>query len=217
MAVAPNILTAGPYTAANASAIFANQNTGAAGNFNINGTLATNGVATLDLPRRVLITTVGNEANSIFTLYGTNSDGISICEAITGPNASNATSVRDYKTVTRLAINATPSGNVRAGTTTVASTPWFPMNRYWTPFNVGVSVVVSGTVNYTVEYTDANLFDLSVVQTTTSIPVFSHPVLASQTANASDNFAFPVGAVRLTLNSWSGSGTASMYLRQQRN
>lgn len=216
MAVAPNILTAGPYNAAVTNGIFVNQNLNGAGNYNINGSLASSGTATFDLQRRVLLSMNANEIPRTFTVYGTNTDNIAICEAITGVNNSTVTSVRDYKTVTRVAVDGANAGNVQGGTTTVASSIWFPMNRYWTPFNVGVSVVVTGTVNYTVQYTDVNLFDLDIIKTGV-IPVFDHPVLASQTANGSDNFAFPVGAIRLTLNSWSGSGTASMYIRQQRN
>ena len=79
------------------------------------------------------------------------------------------------------------------------------MNTNQTPFNVGFGVVVSGTVNYTVQHT----FDDPAVGFTTW---FSHPTIASQTANADGNYAFPVTGIKLLVNS--GSGTATMNLVQ---
>lgn len=79
------------------------------------------------------------------------------------------------------------------------------MNTNQTPFNVGFGVVVTGTVNYTVQHT----FDDPAVGFTTW---FSHPTIASQTANADGNYAFPVTGVKVLVNS--GSGTATMNLVQ---
>jgi hypothetical protein len=79
------------------------------------------------------------------------------------------------------------------------------MNTNCTPFNVGFGVVVTGTVNYTVQHT----FDDPSVGFTTW---FSHPTIASQTANADGNYAFPVTGIKVLVNS--GSGTAAMSLVQ---
>lgn len=63
------------------------------------------------------------------------------------------------------------------------------------PFNVGFGVVVSGTVDYTVQHTfdGANWFD--------------HETIAAQTANADGNYAYPVAGIRVTVNSGTGSAT----------
>jgi len=79
------------------------------------------------------------------------------------------------------------------------------MNTNVSPFNVGFGVVVTGTVNYTVQHT----FDDPAVGFTTW---FSHPTIASQTANADGNYAFPVTGIKVLVNS--GSGTATMNLVQ---
>lgn len=79
------------------------------------------------------------------------------------------------------------------------------MNTNISPFNVGFGVVVSGTVNYTVQHT----FDDPGVGFTTW---YSHPTIASQTANADGNYAFPVTGVKVLVNS--GSGTATLNLVQ---
>jgi hypothetical protein len=82
-----------------------------------------------------------------------------------------------------------------------------PLDHYQSPFNVGFGVVVSGTVNYTVQHTFDDIFDASVT------PVwFSHPTIASLAVNADGNYAFPVRALKVLVNS--GSGTATMTVIQ---
>jgi archaellum component FlaF (FlaF/FlaG flagellin family) len=64
-------------------------------------------------------------------------------------------------------------------------------------------VVVSGTVNYTIQHTFDDIFDASVT------PVwFNHPTIASLAVNADGNYAFPVRAIKVLVNS--GAGTATL-------
>jgi len=79
------------------------------------------------------------------------------------------------------------------------------MNTNISPFNVGFGVIVSGTVNYTVQHT----FDDPITGFSTW---FSHPTVASQAANADGNYAFPVTGIKVLVNS--GSGTATLKLIQ---
>lgn len=79
------------------------------------------------------------------------------------------------------------------------------MNTNQTPFNVGFGVIVSGTVNYTVQHT----FDDPATGFSTW---FSHPTVAGLTANADGNYAFPVTGIKVLVNS--GSGTATLKLVQ---
>lgn len=89
--------------------------------------------------------------------------------------------------------------------TGTGSSTAIPMNTNISPFNVGFGVVVSGTVDYTVQHT----FDDPAVGFTTW---FSHPTVAGETANADGNYAFPVTGVKLLMNS--GTGTATLNLVQ---
>jgi len=91
--------------------------------------------------------------------------------------------------------------------TGTGSTEWIPLDYKQSPFNVGFGVVVSGTVNYTIEHTFDDMFDTAITPT-----AFSHSTVNSQSANANSNYAFPIRAVRITINS--GSGTATMTLLQ---
>ena len=89
--------------------------------------------------------------------------------------------------------------------TGAGSTSALVMNTNCTPFNVGFGVIVSGTVDYTVQHT----FDDPAVGFTTW---FSHPSVAGETTSQDGNYAFPVTGIRLTVNS--GGGTATLKLIQ---
>ena len=94
--------------------------------------------------------------------------------------------------------------------TGAGSTAPIPMLLFVTPFNVGIGVKVSGTVNYTVQHTFDDVW--AAGYTASSGTWYNHTTLASQAANADGNYAFPVTAIRLTVNS--GSGTATMTVIQ---
>jgi len=79
-------------------------------------------------------------------------------------------------------------------------------DTYISPFNVGFGVVVTGTVNYTVQHTFDN------PQTVASPTWFSHPTVAAATTSQDGNYAFPVAAIKVLVNS--GAGTATMTLIQ---
>ena len=70
---------------------------------------------------------------------------------------------------------------------------------------VSLQVVVTGTVNYTVQQTLDNLFDTSITPTW-----FDHPDtnLVAATASKQGNYAYVPFGVRVTVNS--GSGTARL-------
>ena len=89
--------------------------------------------------------------------------------------------------------------------TGAGSTNPVPMNLFATPFNVGMGIKVSGVVDYTVQHT----FDDPTVALSTWFP---HPTVAAQIANADGNYAFPVTAIRVTMNS--GDGTVTLKLIQ---
>jgi hypothetical protein len=80
-----------------------------------------------------------------------------------------------------------------------------PMNLNTSPFNVGIGVVVSGTVNFSIQHTFDDVFDSTVT------PVwFTHPSLASLTVNTDGNYAFPVTGIKVLVNSGSGTATATL-------
>jgi hypothetical protein len=85
-----------------------------------------------------------------------------------------------------------------------------PMDTYCNPFNVGMGIVVSGTVTCTVQHTFDDVFSPGFDPSTATW--FNHPTLASLTANADGNYAFPVTAIRLNVTA--GTGTATLTIVQ---
>ena len=78
-----------------------------------------------------------------------------------------------------------------------------PFDIYNRP-ECSLQIVVTGTVNYTVQQTLDNIFD-----STATINWFDHPDsnLVSATTNKQGNYAYIPAAVRITLNSGTGSAT----------
>ena len=95
--------------------------------------------------------------------------------------------------------------SITVSQTGAGSTAAIPMDTYRNPFHVGMGVVISGTVNYSVQHTFDNIFDSSVTPNW-----FDHPTLETQTVGGDGNYAFPVSAIRLTVNSGAGSATLTL-------
>ena len=194
---------------------------GGAQNLTINGALASGGIATLDVNRRVLITSSGNDSGRTFTIYGTNRYG-NVQETITGPNTGVVYSVFDYKTITRVSVDGNTAGNIKVGTNQIASTQWFPFNLDLTPFNCSLFTSVSNgaSLTYTVEHTPVDIEQFAV---NGSLPapnvaqryIFPHDSSALVVASTSQdgNYAFPVFATRLTLNTYA-SGDVVFFVKQ---
>ena len=98
---------------------------------------------------------------------------------------------------------------MRPATLTVAggqSSAVYPPDHYISPFNVALGVQVTGTVNYTVQYTFDEVYAASY--TPASGNWVDHPSLTAQTATKDSNIAYPVTGVRIVGNS--GAGTATL-------
>lgn len=85
-----------------------------------------------------------------------------------------------------------------------------PIDQYLNPTNIGLAVVVSGSVTYTVEHTFDDVFATDFNPATATW--FPHPTLQALTASADGNFAFPPTGVRL--NQTLGAGSAILNLIQ---
>jgi hypothetical protein len=78
---------------------------------------------------------------------------------------------------------------------------------YANPYNVGMGVVVDGTVDCKVQHTFDDVLDADVTPTW-----FDHTSLVGLVASADGNYAFPVRAIRLYMTS--GTGTATLTVIQ---
>lgn len=146
--------------AASANNICLSQTPAAAGALILNGSTVTAGVATLDTQRRVLATTAGADSGKTLVLTGTDIQGNIITETLTLPSTSTVASTRDFYTITSAVVSAALAGAITVGTNTTGSTVWVPMDingAYGSP--IGIQCIVTGTVTYTVEYTQDDPFN----------------------------------------------------------
>lgn len=188
------------------------QTPGAAGNLTITGAFASGGVATLPVARRVLITTASNESSKTITIYGTSDGYQAISESMAGPNATTGYTSRDFKTITRIAVSAAFIGAVKAGTNGIGSSPWQMINRNAQPVNVGIGCVVSGTVNYTIQWTYDNPMGAYVGGNWVDSGVLTamdDGILIGAAATGETSRSDPVQAWRLLINSGTGTVVAT--------
>ena len=92
--------------------------------------------------------------------------------------------------------------------TGVGSSAPIPVDIYAVSFQIGIGVTVTGTVNYTVQHTYDDPFAAGG-------PVKwynAQAALTGQTADAEGGYTQPMRAVRITVNS--GTGTATMRVVQ---
>ena len=101
---------------------------------------------------------------------------------------------------------------VNLSVTGVGNSAVFPVDTYVAPSNMGLAVVVSGTITYKVQYTFDNVFAKGYDPTAGTW--FDHPTLTGS-ASANSNIAYPVTGIRLSTSA--GTGTATLTIIQAGN
>ena len=201
-------ITVGPYTPAVASTTAFNAqgftSTGAA-------TAPTTTTTSDGLAHYVTLTSPvqATLAGINFTIVGTDPDGHDISETIAGPaSASTVTSTKFFKTVTTIKPSATMGAlTLAVGIAVTAITPTIPLTN--SAAAAGMTVAVTGTVNYTMYETFANVYVHSVG--TVSTPITA---LTSKTANTSGSAAVSATGVLLLINSVTATATVTIWLNQ---
>lgn len=181
-------------------------------------TVGYGGLATMDKPRRVSITSGGNDTGLTFTITGTDGSGQAISEILTGANAGAATSDLDYKTVSKIMASGATATTLEVGSSAVASSRPIRFDDYAGMAEVAIQAVVTGTANYSVQLTMQDPNDPTNPVADDDIVWVNHPTaaLVGATANQIGFFGvsvFPVPVMaRVLLNS--GSGSVSTVFRQ---
>ena len=187
--------------AASGTSVAAAQLLNASGVITLNGALVSGGVATLTVPA-VLTVFSEKSATVSFVVTGTAPNGASQTETLAVTASGTVTGSLSFATVTSVAASAPTSATISLGNGVPGYTAWIPLDIY-TPNQVtNISNKVSGTVNYSVEYTNEDPFNTGIQQL--AVP---HPN-ASLTAATGDETQFTttlMRAVRLKINSGSGS------------
>jgi hypothetical protein len=144
----------------------------------------------------------------VFTVTGTDDQGRTISEDVTGINGSSEVTVLNFATVTQIAANDAFASDVEVGTTGVGASQEVPLDQYISPFNVSLFLGIIGTVDVTVQFTGDDVFG----DAPGPFSWLDHPNLTNITADDDATFISPVSACRLLTNS--GVGTAVLRIQQ---
>lgn len=91
----------------------------------LDGAIVTDGVAELDVPRNITVTSAADETARTFTITGTDVYGETMVEEITGANAGAAAGKKAFSTVTKVEVDADTAGAVEVGFGKVLGVPVF--------------------------------------------------------------------------------------------
>jgi len=193
------------------------QTTGAAANLLLNGSQVSGGVWSLTSAgyssgvggARILIDSAGDVSSVIFTVTGTDQDGIARTEAITGVTTTEVVSTTFWKTISQIAASAAVASNVNVGTTSQIVSKTLPLNwrNNWpATFVVGG---VTGTLQYDIEETSSEL----TASTDPSTLVWGVSQ-SNKTADLTGSLLNYSTAARLRFDSYSSGAELQLALRQ---
>jgi|TARA_R110000796_G_scaffold193634_1_gene310106 hypothetical protein len=134
----------------------------------IGGALASGGACTFNAGRIVTILSAGDDSSKSFTVVGTDVNGDSQTESITGANDDTATGTSHFKTIVSITAVGNPAGDVSAGVNASAADVIFAgRSRLKGVFLT--STATAGTINFhNTSSTGTNIMGLSSVASATA-------------------------------------------------
>lgn len=207
----PNVVTNG---------IAQNQTTPGAANILLNGSQVTAGVWDIYGASagysdgiggaRVAFVSVGDISAVVFTITGTDQDGIARTETVTGVTTSPVNSVIYWRTITSIAAGAAVASNVAVGAISQIVSPTIPVN--WRNNQPAAFTVVSllGTVQFDLQQTLSEL--LPATDPTT---LLWYDAQSNKTAEIAGEFTRYVTACRVRWDSYSSGAEFQFQVREQ--
>lgn len=197
-----------------------NQTTPGAADLVLNGALADLGGGVFDVADagysagisgvRIAIDSAGDISGVIFTVYGTDQDGESVTETITGVTTTAVNSTTYWQTITRIAADSAVASNVFVGPINQIVSPTIPLNwRDHYPATFAVTGL-AGTVQFDVQQS------LSDFETDTDPDdMIWYDSQTDKTANVAGELARYATGCRLRWDSYSSGAELQFQLRQQ--
>ena len=145
-------------------------------------------------------------------LTGTDAENRVQTETLNLPAASVAvTSTKYFRTLTSVVPSATIGADTMdIGWTDGAVNHMVVTNWRQNPFSISVGVDITGTINYDVQHTFDDIFTVAA----SSVSWFNHSSIVTDTTDQDGNYAFPVRAIRLLINSLTTGATAELFILQ---
>lgn len=185
-------------SAEDADGICAAQKPAGAGAMLLNGALASGNAVALTCGTIISITSTGDESGKTFTVVGTDQNGNSLTEVVTGPNNTTVVSTGYFRSIASITVSAATAQNITIGTTDDTSSPWIQVNRY-SADGYTLAVDVTGTVEYTVYYT------LDNIQTTAAPLWVAITEFSGKTADVLSEVGFAVEAFKCVTTALGGA------------
>jgi hypothetical protein len=140
-----------------------------------------------------------DQSGATYTFTGTDADDNALVEAIAGPTASGTVTTTGYfKTITSVAIASPAAGStVDVGTVDEVESKIYFLDRR-SKEGAGLGVLVTGTVNYTVEETFRDIHGLGT-DTDNFVDIAA---LADKTAELGESATKGASAIRVVFNSY---------------
>lgn len=158
---------------------------------------------------RILIDSAGDVSSVIFTVYGTDQDGFTRTEAITGVTTTEVLSTTFWQTITRIAASAQVASNVNVGTVSQVVSPTLLLNwrnDYPATFVVGG---LTGTGQYDIEETN-----MPITGTTDPSTLVWGVTQANKTADLTGSCLNYSTGARLRFDSYSSGAELQFSVRQ---
>lgn len=174
-----------------------------AGPFTLTVSTPTDGLA-----HQASLTSLQNLSAITFTLTGTDPDGKAQTEDVTGPNATTVESTKYWKTLTTVTASSTLGANtLDVGWVDEVSSITYPID-WRSPYACNIHVDVTGTINFTVQETFADVLG------GTAAIWHNITALASKTADTTSTASIGATAIRIITNSYSSTAELQMYTSQ---
>lgn len=125
--------------------------------FTLDGTLSSSGTATFTTGKEISFTSTSNNSADTFTITGTDHDGESITEDVTGPNNTTVYATKFFKTITGITSGSAFTG-VSVGISNKESTTYFDI----TGSQSGGNYADSKHIGVTLRYSEAEMDIVSV-------------------------------------------------------
>lgn len=163
--------------------------------------------------RSVALASTANLSSVLFTITGVGAGGAFVTQSITGPNNSTVYTATGYGIVSSIIPNATfiAASGVTAGFGTSGYTKMFAPSQWVQDFDMGIGIVISGTITYTLQHTFDDIFNTSYAS------LFFFPsddtAVVNSTTSKGTNYAFPIAASQVQVTG-TGGGSLRVEYRQ---
>lgn len=173
----------------------------------LNGAHTSGGAFSAATAHQISFTFAADESGRTFTITGTDQDGNTQTSTVSGTTPSTVEDTKYWKTISSITVDNNTAGAITVGTVDEAISQTVPLGNRNKP-DVGLAIELTGTINATVQHA------LEEVMRTTHDQVswYNHATLASITANTASNYASPVTATRLVVNSYTAGATISLLI-----